>query len=671
MEEKTEVLEMAKALYNFKATIAKTLSFRESDYFIIYQSSTKQKNWWQVINCKAQVGYVPSNYVISVQVLPDFMTKFVDDCIYLLRKESDKAKGCLPSDRQEVLLKLLERKNDVEKLISRRESNTSFTKEMEFSSMVSTCSSVSRISPPLLLNSQTKIKHYPSTPSFLSNAKNDADDDDGGGGGGKKTEILETRSYSSLGQTSGPLTKERSTSRETVSDISGQIGTPFFDSKKTVPTSCSRRESSVEESRSLPSSRKNSQFENEIITKEIVYQIVEQVRCHTELSHDLSKVAVNVVISELQKLMPNSPIFDKILQLVQNPIVAPMPIIEDTHDAKRLKIIFSELTSCKDDAQQRSWMLHEDEAVIVEYVKELTSILMNADSNISRHVISNDQYSGVLALVQYYQMETRWSIRQPLLQALGVLCSLDRAIISIFLSSVLPMELARDMKTNPRNIPRLNYSSLLLTMIFSMGEPMPINHLEHLGSDFIDFLLNHIENPPDTDVEDQVPDLFIALILSYNLQFKNSQDNVVVKSLSQRPVAKVFTEKILLLLNREDDPVRIFEHEPAPRNSILKIFIDIFSHRNTANLFYTNDVKVLIDIIVRQLADLSPDDQRRNQYLQLCKLVMRNSEYSEHHHRKDDLSKCFTRIFCEETEISLKDQQLVREISNEFPQYFK
>lgn len=279
MEEKTEVLEMAKALYNFKATIAKTLSFRESDYFIIYQSSTKQKNWWQVINCKAQVGYVPSNYVISVQVLPDFMTKFVDDCIYLLRKESDKAKGCLPSDRQEVLLKLLERKNDVEKLISRRESNTSFTKEMEFSSMVSTCSSVSRISPPLLLNSQTKIKHYPSTPSFLSNAKNDADDD--GGGGGKKTEILETRSYSSLGQTSGPLTKERSTSRETVSDISGQIGTPFFDSKKTVPTSCSRRESSVEESRSLPSSRKNSQLENEIITKEMVYQIVEQVGGNT------------------------------------------------------------------------------------------------------------------------------------------------------------------------------------------------------------------------------------------------------------------------------------------------------------------------------------------------------------------------------------------------------
>lgn len=58
-----------------------------------------------------------------------------------------------------------------------------------------------------------------------------------------------------------------------------------------------------------------------------------------------------------------------------------------------------------------------------------------------------------------------------------------------------------------------------------------------------------------------------------------------------------------------DDPVRIFEHEPAPPNSVLKLFIDLFSKSSTANLFYTNDVKVLIDIIVRQLADLSPGDQ--------------------------------------------------------------
>lgn len=57
-----------------------------------------------------------------------------------------------------------------------------------------------------------------------------------------------------------------------------------------------------------------------------------------------------------------------------------------------------------------------------------------------------------------------------------------------------------------------------------------------------------------------------------------------------------------------DDPVRIFDHVPAPPHSVVKLFIDLFSNSHTAELFYTNDVKVLIDIIVRQLSDISPGD---------------------------------------------------------------
>lgn len=108
------------------------------------------------------------------------------------------------------------------------------------------------------------------------------------------------------------------------------------------------------------------------------------------------------------------------------------------------------------------------------------------------------------------------------------------------------------MRSNPRNVLRLNYSSLLLTMIFSMGEPMPVTHLEQLGPDFISFLLDLIETPPDTDLEDQIPDLFINLILSYNLQFTTSE-NMVLNALRERTVAKTFTEKILFLFNREGE----------------------------------------------------------------------------------------------------------------------
>lgn len=63
------------------------------------------------------------------------------------------------------------------------------------------------------------------------------------------------------------------------------------------------------------------------------------------------------------------------------------------------------------------------------------------------------------------------------------------------------------------------------------------------------------------------------------------------------------------LLPYAEDPVRIFDHEPQPPHSVLKLFVDLFSNDAIASLFYTNDVKVLIDIILRQLFDMFPGDK--------------------------------------------------------------
>ena len=63
------------------------------------------------------------------------------------------------------------------------------------------------------------------------------------------------------------------------------------------------------------------------------------------------------------------------------------------------------------------------------------------------------------------------------------------------------------------------------------------------------------------------------------------------------------------------DPVRLFEHEPKPPNSVLKLTSDLYSSASTADLLYTNDAKVLIDIVVRQITDLSPGDMVWNYFL--------------------------------------------------------
>ncbi len=38
--------------------------------------------------------------------------------------------------------------------------------------------------------------------------------------------------------------------------------------------------------------------------------------------------------------------------------------------------------------------------------------------------------------------------------------------------------------------------------------------------DFVNFLLDKIDSPPENDEDEQIPDLFVNLILAYNLHFR-------------------------------------------------------------------------------------------------------------------------------------------------------
>lgn len=109
-----------------------------------------------------------------------------------------------------------------------------------------------------------------------------------------------------------------------------------------------------------------------------VYQIIDSIRQTTSLSHKLSCVAVRVVLSELEAIYST-----KILHFLEPiathlvvPLNAPDEFIEHTHDSQRLKIIFSQLADCKNDSEQRTWILHEDEQYITKFLTELIEILV-------------------------------------------------------------------------------------------------------------------------------------------------------------------------------------------------------------------------------------------------------------------------------------------------------
>lgn len=99
---------------------------------------------------------------------------------------------------------------------------------------------------------------------------------------------------------------------------------------------------------------------------------------------------------------------------------------------------------------------------------------------------------------------------------------------------------------------------------------------EHVGRDFISFLLAILEgeNVPEMGQSikgesaadlllanrsvslEQVGEAFFKLILAYNLQWRPGTNhenlpNEAIEALAQRSTAKVFLEKLLLLVNRE------------------------------------------------------------------------------------------------------------------------
>jgi len=250
---------------------------------------------------------------------------------------------------------------------------------------------------------------------------------------------------------------------------------------------------------------------------------------------------------------------------------------------------------------------------------------------------------------------------------------MDDKAHSILLNSILPMELAREIRKYRQNATRIQLCAELLVTLFSSGENIPITHSDYLASEYISFLLDVIEEPPNE--EEKISDCIMHLLFAYNLQFYGGRENLVIFALEQRQQnASVFTQKVIYFLNRGVDPLDAYRgrsQRKSPTDSVLKLTTDVFSSQKVADLFYTNDIKVLIDIVTRCVTDLSAGDERRTLYLKLIQVIIRNTNFSEHKHRHTDLAHCFSSILQEENRETTKiDQAIVREIGAETPDLF-
>lgn len=110
--------------------------------------------------------------------------------------------------------------------------------------------------------------------------------------------------------------------------------------------------------------------------------------------------------------------------------------------------------------------------------------------------------------------------------------------------------------------------------------------------------------------------------------------NRVIKVLTVHgPHFRTFGENIILLLNRET--------ETSLQLLILKLLYLLFTTKATYEYFYTNDLRVLLDVIIRNLLDLPNEVMAlRHTYLRVLSPLLAHTQLSQPpHYKREEILK--------------------------------
>ncbi|EKV07458.1 Protein dip1 [Penicillium digitatum] len=184
---------------------------------------------------------------------------------------------------------------------------------------------------------------------------------------------------------------------------------------------------------------------------------------------------------------------------------------------------------------------------------------------------------------------------------------------------------------------------LLMDLVYEMSriQRVKIEDLVLVDDDFIRCLFDIIEDLSD-DVTDPYHYPVIRVLLVLNEQFMISAHdpvdgrpfahltNKVIKVLSvYGGMYKTFGENIILLINREA--------ETSLQLLTLKLLYLIFTTPSTYEYFFTNDLHVLVDILIRNLLDLPEEASAlRHTYLRVLYPLLAHTQLRDPPHYKRD-----------------------------------
>ncbi|UXI22733.1 ATP-dependent RNA helicase DHX8 [Sarcoptes scabiei] len=299
-----------------------------------------------------------------------------------------------------------------------------------------------------------------------------------------------------------------------------------------------------------------SNKKDDSISEQLISNLIENIKLDANVSETKAIVVANSVI---KTLLENVEWWNqdcrKILEILEK--YANEKVNSENVYSSKLRCIFKRLWFCKDDTQQRNWPVYQDEDIINGYLEELLNLITNTDQSFLENEICSQNYENINQLIAYFQMETRSNLRIKLMEIFINLIRLySKVSPDFFLTTVMPNELAMEMKNHVTDTDRWIKASQLFTLIFSSGHKPPINIDEHINEKFFSHQFDLCEgfDINGETIECNIPsENIISPILSFNLHINDIAENVIFKALGKRTNASHFTENLISYLNWEED----------------------------------------------------------------------------------------------------------------------
>ncbi|AGO11844.1 AaceriADR075Wp [[Ashbya] aceris (nom. inval.)] len=222
-------------------------------------------------------------------------------------------------------------------------------------------------------------------------------------------------------------------------------------------------------------------------------------------------------------------------------------------------------------------------------------------------------------------------------------------------------------------------STVLLDLLFQILKysKCELGNLQQVDDFFVYYMMVSLRS--DT-VEDMYNNAKFRLLLALNEQYiisnhKAGLENKVYAYLMNHTVSKQFMELLLLQFNRTIDK--------SLQIMMCKIIYLILTSRDdiAMNYFYLNDLHVVTDVLIRNLTNISEDEEvLRNTFLRILDLILRKTEWTQTHYREQELLElleylCSVDNLCSSgdvksehmstTKLALKCRQSIRQLKAE------